>query len=127
MQRRRALTLVAAGAFVGAVCRHLLAVAAPLSTAWVPGTLPWGTLAANALGAFALGALTARERSRAVSLALGTGFCSSFTTYSTFAVETVALGTTGAALYVVGTYALGLLAVVAGRRVAGERPTGGAR
>ena len=118
MQRGRALALVAVGAFVGAVCRYLLAVWLPDSTAWLPGTLPWGTLAANALGAFALGALTARERAPAVSLAAGTGFCSSFSTYSTFAVETVGLGGGSAALYVAGTYGLGLLAVVLGRRVA---------
>lgn len=126
MQRGRGLALVAAGAFVGAVCRYLLAAWLPDAAFWLPGAFPWGTLAVNALGAFALGALTARERAPAVSLAAGTGFCSSFSTYSTFAVETVNLGGTSAALYVVGTYGLGLLAVVVGRRAGRyERPTVG--
>lgn len=121
MQRGRALGLVAVGAFVGAVCRYLLAVAVP-ETASFPGTLPLGTLVANVLGAFALGALTASDRSPAVSLAVGTGFCSSFTTYSTFAVETSALAPPVAAAYVGVTYGVGLAAVVAGRAVgtAGE-------
>jgi CrcB protein len=121
MQRGRALGLVAVGAFVGSVCRYLLAVVVP-ETASLPGTLPWGTLVANVLGAFTLGALTARDRSPAVSLAVGTGFCSSFTTYSTFAVETTALAPPVAAAYVGATYGVGLAAVVAGRAVgtAGE-------
>jgi CrcB protein len=124
MERGRAVALVAAGAFVGAVCRYLLALALPASA----GALPAATLVANVAGAFALGALTARERTAAVSLAAGTGFCSSFTTYSTFAVETVGLGGVDAALYVVGTYAAGLLAVVLGRRAGRGRvaTTGGA-
>ena len=126
MQRGRAFALVGAGAFVGAVCRYLLAAWLPDTAGWLPVTLPWGTLAANALGAFALGALTARDRSPAVPLAAGTGFCSSFSTYSTFAVETVGLGGTDAALYVVVTYGVGLLAVVLGRRAGRyERATGG--
>lgn len=108
--RLRPFALVAAGAFVGAVCRYLLAVA-------LPGAFPWGTLAANVLGAFALGALTATDRSRTVSLLAGTGFCSSFTTYSTFAVETIGLAPPTAGAYVALTYAAGLTAVVLGRRV----------
>ncbi|MWG35593.1 fluoride efflux transporter FluC [Halomarina oriensis] len=124
MERGRALALVAGGAFVGAVCRYLLALTVPETAAWLPGRLPWGTLAANVLGAFALGALTARERSPAVSLTLGTGFCSSFTTYSTFAVETAGLRPTAAAAYVGATYGVGMAAVVAGRTVGNRGRSG---
>lgn len=115
--RLRPFALVASGAFVGAVCRYLLAVA-------LPGAFPWGTLAANVLGAFALGALTASERSRTVSLAAGTGFCSSFTTYSTFAVETVSLPPAVGGAYAGLTYAAGLAAVVLGRRAVANAGAG---
>jgi len=57
---------------------------------------------------------TVSDRTR---LLLSTGFVSSFTTYSTFAGETVALDPTFAALNVVGNYALGFSAVLLARGV----------
>lgn len=114
--RIETLTLVAGGGLAGALCRY--AIAAVLS-----GPLPWGTLAANATGAFLLGVLLYERRLRGavptrLRLVAGTGFLSSFTTYSTFAVETAALPPLLAAANVAATYGLGALAVVAGRAVA---------
>jgi len=114
--RRTALALVAVGGATGAVARHSIAVA-------LPATFPVGTLLANVLGTFLLGVVVFDERladslAPSTRLLVATGFCSSFTTYSTFAAETVALGPWLATLNVALTYGLGLGAVLLGRQVA---------
>lgn len=108
---RRAAALVAIGGAAGAVSRHAIAVA--LSAAF-----PWGTLLVNVVGSFLLGIVAyGPDRNGALGertrLVVSTGFVSSFTTYSAFAAETAGLDARLAALNVVGTYALGLSAVVA--------------
>jgi CrcB protein len=121
LRRLEPLLLVAVGGFVGAVARWAVAEALPT------GTLPYGTLAANVAGSFLLGVLLYESRlvgalSPETRYVLGTGFCSSFTTYSTFAVETAGLATgaggTLAVANVALNYALGFLAVVCGQLVA---------
>lgn len=119
LDRLEPLLLIAIGGFVGAIARFALA------NALAAGTLPYGTLAANVLGAFLLGVLLYEERLAGVlsvetRLLVGTGFLSSFTTYSTFAVETAGLaGTPALAVANVGlNYALGFLAVGLGQLVA---------
>lgn len=49
---------------------------------------PWGVLAVNLIGAFLLGMLVGARPVDAVVVALGTGFLGSFTTFSTWMVET---------------------------------------
>jgi CrcB protein len=115
LERLEPILLVAVGGFTGAVCRHVVAVA-------LPGGFPWGTLAVNVAGSFALGVLLfeaklAGRLSAETRLVLGTGFLSSFTTYSTFAVQTAALSPTLAVANVAANYALGFAAVLAGRTV----------
>jgi CrcB protein len=110
---RRALALIAVGGFAGAVGRHGLAVG-------LTGAFPWGTLVANTLGAFLLGVVLYEKRlveylSPETRLLVGTGFCSSFTTYSTFAAETATLAPSLAGANVAGTYLLGFVAVFFGR------------
>jgi CrcB protein len=64
------------------------------------GGIPWATLLVNGLGSLLLGLLTGwclstdalDERWR---IALATGFLGSFTTFSTFSVETVQLANSG--------------------------------
>ncbi|WP_225332982.1 fluoride efflux transporter FluC [Halomicrobium urmianum] len=107
--RARRIALVAAGGFAGATSRHAVVLAAP--------TPELGTLAVNVAGSFALGILLDLARrtdavSRRARLLLGTGFLSSFTTYSTFAAETAALAPRWAVATVAANYALGFLAVV---------------
>jgi CrcB protein len=116
LARFRPFTLVALGGFAGASLRHVVALALPTS-------FPWGTLAANAGGCFLLAVLLYERHlidqlSSETRLVLGTGFCSSFTTYSTFAAETVGLAPRLAAANVAANYGLGLLAVLCGRSVA---------
>jgi CrcB protein len=112
---RQDLQLVAVGGFLGAVSRYGVGLAVG---AVAPAAV--GTLAVNVLGSFALGALVVVASRPRTQLLVGTGFLSSFTTYSTFAVETADMAPPWAAANVAGTYALGVLAALAGRRV-GDR------
>lgn len=81
------------------------------------------TLAVNVLGSFAIGVLLASGISETALLAGAVGFCGAFTTFSSFAVETVRLAEEGdSALAVgnaVGTLLLALLAVLAGTFLGG--------
>lgn len=135
-----ALGLVFLGGTLGTAARHGLEVV--LGTA---GPLPAATLAANVSGAFLLGllleGLTARGpdggRLRAARLLLGTGVLGGFTTYSTFAVQSVLLGgpgTTGfagevgaALLYGAVSLAAGLLAALLGTAIGSALVRGGLR
>ena len=80
--------LVGAGGVLGALARFAV------------GSLLTGrqrdTLVVNVLGSFALGALTAGLADEEVLAVFGTGFCGAFTTFSSFAVETVELYESGA-------------------------------
>ncbi len=83
---------------------------------------PWGTLAVNALGSFVLGVVVGMHMSgklsRSGTLALGTGFCGGFTTFSTFSVEAVTLfernQPSRAAAYLAASGALGLVGATLG-------------
>ncbi|MDL0121881.1 MULTISPECIES: CrcB family protein [Halobacterium] len=111
----RSTALVAVGGAVGAVLRYTVAqvIAGPL-----------GTLAANAAGSLALGALAYEAAATDSALSadahtlLGTGCLSAFTTYSTFAVQTAGLAPRWMAANVATTYALGFAGVLVGRAIA---------
>ncbi|MFB6126228.1 MAG: CrcB family protein [Halolamina sp.] len=105
MQRFGEFGLVALGGFAGAAARYAVGLA-------VSGAA--GTLAVNVVGSFLLGALTAAALSSRLGLLVGAGGLSSFTTYSTFAVETVSLGPLPGAANVGATYVLGVAAALAG-------------
>ncbi len=80
----------------------------------------WALIAVNALGGFLLGLVVhgLLRGSRARRLLLGVGFCGSFTTFSTFAVEVARdldAGSQGdAALTVSASLGVGLLAAALG-------------
>lgn len=128
------LALVAVGGAVGALARWGLAEALP------PDPLAWGTLAANTVGCFALGALLTAllalaPDSRRWRALLGVGLLGGFTTFSTAMLEAHALLLDGrlglAALELALGLGLGLVAVVAGtalvrRALAHRLPAGGA-
>ena len=110
------LGLIAVGGFAGAVLRHAIALE-------LQGTFPWGTLAANVLGSFLLGVLLYEAHLRDLlgpetRLLVGTGFCSSLTTFSTFALETSSLSPLLATANVALTFALGFGAILVGQVVA---------
>jgi CrcB protein len=106
--------LVALGGFVGALARYGVDVAA----GDVTGA---GTLLVNVVGSFALGVLVTRAVGPRTRLFLGTGVVSSFTTYSTFATDAVALSTVGGTAYVAASYGLGFAAALAGLAVGRRR------
>lgn len=93
----------------------------------VPGLMPWGTWAANILGSFAFGLIwvLAEERG-AVSAEFRffalVGFMGAFTTFSTFAFESVDLFKAGEEfaflVNIIGQNVAGLTAVVAGMAIA---------
>ncbi len=122
----RALLFVAIGGGFGAVARHLLTQT--LLGASHP--LPWPTLIVNTVGCLLMGLLTAELtrhplHRRPVKMLLGTGFLGGFTTFSHL-VDGVRELTVGgapgwAAVYLVLSVLLGLLAVWAGIKLGGER------
>ena len=99
--------LVALGGFAGALTRYGVDVA----LGDVTGV---GTFTVNIVGSFALGLLVTRATTTRTQLFVGTGALSSFTTYSTFAADAVALGTTAGTAYVVASYLVGFAAALAG-------------
>jgi CrcB protein len=112
------------GGGVGASLRFALAT-------WVdqraPITFPWGTLAVNAAGCFAIGLLAtlADEHhllTAGARLFLVAGVLGGFTTFSTFGFETWQLLEDGAAWAAIanalGSVAVGLVAVIIGALIA---------
>jgi CrcB protein len=107
--------LVALGAAVGAPLRYLI-------DRFVQGrhrsVLPWGTFAVNILASFALGLIVGASVSASTAALLGTGFCGTLSTYSTFSFETMRLTSSGrpvwAALNVGLSLVLGLAAAAGG-------------
>jgi CrcB protein len=78
---------------VGALLRYSMGL---LVHGWWEGSFPLGTLLINFVGSFALGWLTAwLNRAGKVPVwvkpGIGTGLIGSFTTFSTFSVETISL------------------------------------
>jgi len=111
----RSLSAIYAGGVLGALARVGLAEAAPHG----PGEWPWGTFAANMVGALLLGWFVARlgdhpEDSVAHPF-LTTGICGTLTTFSTMQLELFEMVDAGrlalGAVYLAATLALGFLCV----------------
>lgn len=111
---------VAAGGALGAVLRFGVSVLFPVTIAT---QIPWATLGINVVGSLALGALVGLasaggEAGSPARLFLTVGLLGGFTTFSTFAVETVGLAQSGqlarASLYVALSLAGALLAATLG-------------
>jgi len=109
---------ICAGACLGALARWKLGL-------WLsaPGTLPWGTLAANAIGGYLIGLCVAFFQAHPGidplwRLALVTGFLGALTTFSSFSAEVVDLLQQGrwgaAASWAAAHLVVSLLLTVAG-------------
>lgn len=116
---------VAAGGAVGSVARYLTT----LAFASVTAAFPYATLFVNVVGAFLIGVLvrvfSGSDHDPMVRLALTTGLCGGFTTFSAMSAETVTLVQQGrvgrAALYVLLTLLLGFGATALGLMIARPR------
>ena len=87
----KSLLIVGTGSFIGGAMRYLLST---YIKNMYGQTFPWGTLVVNLLGCFVFGiifALFSKHNStdNTFCLLLTTGICGGFTTFSTFANESV--------------------------------------
>lgn len=118
------IIVVILGGMLGVAAREGLILAFPVDD------VPWTVAAINITGAFALGLLldllarlgSDTGRRRRLRLFAGTGFLGGFTTYSALASDTVSLASRGmpvsATGYALASVILGVLAAVAGTKVA---------
>lgn len=117
----RDIVAVFVGGGIGSVARYLLGMLA--LQRFGPG-FPYGTLLINVLGSFAIGIVAQLAQSRAYAIApsarlfLAVGLLGGFTTFSTFAYESITLAGEGAlgigVAYVLASVLLGLGAAFAG-------------
>jgi CrcB protein len=100
------LLLVAVGGAIGAGLRHLTNIGA---LRLVGPNFPWGTMAINIVGSFAMGLFIAmlmrRGGSNELRLFVATGILGGFTTFSAFSLDFATLWERGATLPAFG-YAL---------------------
>ncbi|HRH47504.1 MAG TPA: fluoride efflux transporter CrcB [Panacibacter sp.] len=119
-QSLKSVLIVFAGSGLGGVARYGM-------QAWIfktyPFTFPLGTFVVNILGCFLIGLFyTLSEKTNFISpdwrLALTTGLCGGFTTFSTFGYENMNLLKTGNylyfSLYIIASVVLGIAAVFGG-------------
>lgn len=111
---------IAAGGALGAVSRHFVSGAV---SKFAGIGFPFGTFTVNIFGSLLMGLLITLlahkiDVSNQLRSFLSVGFLGSFTTFSTYSMETVLLvergDWTGAALYSVGSLVVGILALQAG-------------
>lgn len=110
----KTMLIVGSGSFAGGALRYFLSTVIKEAG---NGSFPWGTLAVNGVGCFLIGllyGLFARFSSAdsTACLLLTTGFCGGFTTFSTFANESLKLLQDGNywafAAYVAASVCLGI-------------------
>lgn len=111
---------IAAGGALGAVGRHFVSGAVSKFTGI---GFPFGTFTVNIVGSLLMGLLITLlahkiDVSNQLRSFLAVGFLGSFTTFSTYSMETVLLvqrgDWSGAALYSIGSLIVGVLALLAG-------------
>ncbi|SEN49622.1 camphor resistance protein CrcB [Mesobacillus persicus] len=114
------LILVGLGGFLGAMARFGIG-----EWLYMENGFPVGTLLVNLLGCLALGWFLAFAKRKKVQseyvLLIGTGFLGSFTTFSTFSVESIDLLTSGsisvALFYLLTTILAGVLLAFIGFKI----------
>jgi len=99
---------------LGAVARVRLGAAVDRRAA---SPFPWGTLAVNLTGSFALGLLAGAGLDGDGYALAATGFLGAFTTFSTWVVDARLLGSRLGTRNLAAALALGLLAVWVGREL----------
>lgn len=112
LEQLEAVLIIGVGGFAGSNLRYFVEL-------FVPSSL-LATATVNVLGCVALGFLLYEELyggtiTQSSQTILGTGFIASFTTYSTFIIDTMTTEPVLALGYVLGSYAVGFAAVIVGR------------
>nr|QNO49551.1 putative fluoride ion transporter CrcB [Methanosarcinales archaeon ANME-2c ERB4] len=113
------LLFIAIGGAIGALLRYALS---GVAYKYIGSGFPWGTLCVNLIGAFAIGILWGLSEQTTISSDFRTfafiGILGSFTTFSTYALETVNLFRDGeiklALANVLITNVLGIALVISG-------------
>lgn len=113
------ILLVGAGGFLGSITRYLIGYGI---FKILPVAFPMGTLFINVLGCLILGMIIGLSNKEIISVEwrffLATGFCGGFTTFSTFAYESLHLYLNKDygyfLLYAILSYVLGLCAAWCG-------------
>lgn len=112
--------IIGLGGFLGSISRYWLSFIVDKTFF---GAYPYGTFTVNIIGCFLLGLIYAfadREQvmTQEMRFFLATGFCGSFTTFSTFSYENQLLYQEGEwttlITYIVLSVVLGILATIAG-------------
>ena len=120
----KSLLIVGTGSFIGGAMRYLLST---LMKSVCGQGFPWGTLMVNLFGCFLFGMLFAvfgksNATDNTLYLLLTTGVCGGFTTFSTFANESVQMlqqgNTWGFVGYVATSVVAGLALIALGYGVA---------
>ena len=115
---------ISAGAVVGASLRYWMS---RFAVSLLGPVFPWGTLAINVLGSFVLGFFLVWTAERVMvdtrwRLLIAVGFCGSYTTFSSYAFETMAFLKQGQWMLMAANFVannlLACLAVLAGMAVA---------
>ena len=116
----KSILIVGCGSFVGGALRYLISILMKNESA---SSFPIGTLFVNILGCFLIGVIYGlfvrySTTSHMLCLLLTTGFCGGFTTFSTFANESLQMlqaGNVGGFIgYVAASVILGILLVLFG-------------
>ena len=108
------LFLIGTGSFIGGISRYLLS---HFIQTKLFSTFPFGTLAVNLLGCFAIGVVFSLSEKISMDsewrLFLATGLCGGFTTFSAFSIETLGMLRDSqflfAGAYIISSIILGLL------------------
>ena len=107
---------IAVGGSLGAVSRYCMSTS---TYQWLGFGFPYGTLAVNLLGSLAMGFLSELLVDRfhvsdEIRIGLLAGFLGSFTTFSTFAIDVLQLGTNQSAVKAIFYILLSVLLCVLG-------------
>lgn len=107
---------LAVGGSLGAVSRYWISTS---TYQWLGQSFPYGTLMVNVLGSLLMGFLSVLlvhrfQVSEEVRIGLLAGFLGSFTTFSTFAMDTLQLGGNDAILKAVGYILISVLFCILG-------------